>query len=237
MTLNYSPFAQNSTPKEWVARWAISLTTPLTSLRMHNEIAHEMRLFAQRMPEYHAVIMSGVLNDLLSTLDPEDPWMNLHLDKTGIVRLPSGAAFGTWQNATDLAVATNADKGRDLFFAPMADPLTDASVGLIYHASHSRREAEAFMIGIWTKEENGHHIFEIAEDAIRWALARRQAYSIVSDGFFPITAAAWANRATKVVAGGAPMWFVKRQRHNRLDKASRRGASRTGRRSGGGRGR
>jgi hypothetical protein len=201
MTEPIQGLERHTTPKEWVARWTISLTTPLTSLRMRNEIDKEMRLFAQRMPEYHAVIMSGVLNDLLFTLDPEDPWMHLYQDEEGVVRLPGGEAFGTWENATDLAIATNADKGRDLSLSPMADPLTAASAELIFHASHSWEEAKTFMIESCVMEENRQHPFETAEDAIRWALARRQAYATDGDGFFPITAAAWANRATKVVAG------------------------------------
>jgi len=190
-----------TTSKEWVARWTISLTTPLTSLRMRNEIDKEMRLFAQRMPEYHAVIMSGVLHDLLYTLAPEDPWMHLHKDEAGVLRLPGGASFGTWESATDLAIATNADKGRDLSLSPLADPLTDGSAELIFHASHSWDEAQVFLLANCPTHENRRHSFETAEDAVRWVLARRQAYAMDGDGFFPITAAAWANRATKVVAG------------------------------------
>ena len=191
----------NTTPKEWVARWTISLTTPLTSLRMRNEIDKEMRLFAERMPEYHTVVMSGVLHDLLYTLDPEDPWMHLYKDDNGVVRLPGGTAFGTWESATDLGIATHNDKARDLSLSPMADPLTDASAELFFHASHSWEEAQAFIVSCCPAENNRQHPFDTAEDAIRWALARRQSYAMDGDGFFPITAAAWANRATKVVAG------------------------------------
>lgn len=38
-------------PKDWTARWAVSLSTRLYSLRMKNKIDTEMRLFAKRMPE------------------------------------------------------------------------------------------------------------------------------------------------------------------------------------------
>ena len=195
--------ARHAAPKEWVARWTISLMTPLTSLRMRKEIDQEMRLFAERMPDYHAVIMSGVLHDLLYTLDPEDPWMRLYKDEEGVIRLPGGAAFGTWESATDLAIATNDDKARDLSLSPMADPLTDASAALIFYASQTREAAQAYMRTDCPTEENSQDPFETAEDAIRWALARRQLYAMDGDGFFPITAAAWANRATKVVAGEA----------------------------------
>jgi hypothetical protein len=184
--------SQNTTPKEWVSRWTISLTTPLTSLRMRNEIDQQMRLFANRMPDYHAVVMSGILHDLLSTLDPDDPC---------VIRLPSGEAFGTWENATDLTGASSTDKMRDLSLSPLAEPLTDTSVALIFHASHEWEEARAFMHECIPAEENQQNIFETVEDAIRWALARRRAYDMDGDGFFPITAAAWANRAGKIVAG------------------------------------
>ena len=133
-------------------------------------------------------------------LDPEDPWMQLHKDRAGFIRLPGGAAFGTWESAIDLALATNADKACDLSLSPMANAITDTSAELILHASHSWEEAQAFLLSNCIMDNNLHHPFEAAEDAVRWALARRRAYAIEGDGFFPITAAAWANRATRVVA-------------------------------------
>jgi hypothetical protein len=201
MSTDTRPVSQKTTARQWVSRWTISLTTPLTSLRMRNEIDQEMRLFAKRMPDYHAVVMSGVLHDLLATLDPEDPWLHLYKDDAGVVRLPGGEPFGTWENATDLASATSDDKMRDLSLSPMAEPLTEASVALIFHASHEWEEAREYMLERAPADEKKQSIFEMAEDAVRWALARRLAYAIDGDTFFPISVAAWTNRAGKIVAG------------------------------------
>src|SRR5690554_395126 len=89
-------------PKDWIGRWAVSLTTPLYSLRMRNKVDAEMREFAKLMPEYHAVLMGGILHDLVVTSPREDPFRNLYRGEDGIVRLPGGEALGSWHNAVDL---------------------------------------------------------------------------------------------------------------------------------------
>jgi hypothetical protein len=89
------------------------------------------------MPEYRGVVVSGVLHDLIFTLDPADPFRNLYRDDTGGIRLPGGQAFGTWRNATDLMPARNVDIGRDIFLAPIAEPLSAESAEVFFHASHS----------------------------------------------------------------------------------------------------
>jgi hypothetical protein len=187
--------------KDWAARWSVSLTTPLYSLRMRNEIDVNMRLFAKRLPEYHAALMAGILSDLILTLDPEDPWRNLYRDNAGTVRLPGGETFGMWENATDLMPAGNADKGVDLSLAPLTEPLSSYSAELLFVAAKGWDHAMAYLLEAGVSAADEQNIFELAEDAIRWALLRRQAYALDGDGFFPVTAAAWLARISKVVAG------------------------------------
>ena len=189
------------TPKDWTARWVISLTTPLYSLRMRCEIDVSMRLFARRMPEYYSVVMAGPLGDVIATLSPSDPFRNLYKDENGMIRLPGGEPFGSWHNATDLMPASNADIGRDISLAPMAERLSAFSVEFFYLASKSWESAREYLLTMSLDKNPEQSPFETAEDAIRWALLRRQAYVVDGDGFFSVTAIAWANRTSAIVAG------------------------------------
>lgn len=189
------------TPKDWTARWVISLTTPLYSLRMRCEIDASMRLFARRMPEYHSVVMAGPLGDIIASLSPRDPFRNLYKDEQGMIRLPGGEPFGSWHNNTDLMPASNADIGRDISLAPMAEGLSDSSIELFYLASKSWESAREYLLSLCLDTDAELSPFETAEDAIRWALLRRQAYGVDGDGFFSVTATAWVKRTSAIVAG------------------------------------
>ncbi|MHA6667488.1 hypothetical protein ACX3O0_01325 [Homoserinimonas sp. A447] len=170
---------------------------------MRKEIDTEMRTFARRMPEYHSVLMAGLLHDTISTLDTDDPFRRMYRDGAGIIRISGGEAFGSWHNATDMMPASHADIGRDISLAPMTEPLSDESVEIFFRASHSwertRDYLEVLSLRNKTLELN-QHVFEAAEDAIRWGLLRRQAYAL-DDGFFPLAAKTWANRVTRIVNG------------------------------------
>lgn len=194
-------FSNDLAPKDWTARWAISLTTPLYSLRMRNEIDKEMRAFARRMPEYHSVVMAGLLADVIATFAPEDPFRNLYRDDDDVIRLPGGEAFGSWHNATDLMPASNADVGQDHSLAPLAEVLSDESVEFFYRAAESWESAREYLLTLSLDKKLKQSTFEIAEDAMRWALLRRQAYALDGDGFFATTAVAWGARTSKIVAG------------------------------------
>jgi len=194
-----------ASPKDWIVRWAISLTNPLYSLRRRNEIDVAMRTFARRMPEYFATVMAGIAHDIVVTVDPADPFRNMYRDKDGVVRLPGGDPFGSWTNfAADLAPASTRDKSKDISLAPAMDNLSDESVELYFHASHSWEGARDHLIALGKRAKHTDpkpDVFEIAEDTVRYALTRRQNYGLHDDGFFHVTADAWAERADKIVAG------------------------------------
>ncbi|WP_166880027.1 hypothetical protein [Salinibacterium sp. ZJ450] len=169
---------------------------------MRTQIDVEMRVFARRMPEYHNTFMAGVLFDLIATLDPADPWRNTYIDDSLNVRVPGGEMFGMWMNAADMTFAVNSDTSVDLGLSPLADPLSGDSTMLFHLASTKGwRAASAWLTNRPSNAENGQDPFELAEDAIRWALFRRASYAIEGDGFFAVTSGAWLNRVTKVVAG------------------------------------
>jgi hypothetical protein len=198
------PLSADFTPRDWIARWVVSLTTPHYSLRTRLQIEDNMRAFARRMPDYHAVIMGGVLHELVVCFDPRDPFRNLYRDHTGVIRLPGGEALGSSHNAVDLTPASNRDVARDVALAPMAEPLSDSSVELYFHASRSWEDARRFLIAHANRDGAGEvqqNAFEVAEDAIRWALLRRKAYGLDGDSFVSVTAIAWAKRASVIVAG------------------------------------
>ncbi|MHA6668603.1 hypothetical protein ACX3O0_07010 [Homoserinimonas sp. A447] len=171
---------------------------------MRKEIDTEMRTFARRMPEYHSVLMAGLLHDVISTLDDDDPFRRMNRDSTGAIRTPGGEAFGSWHNATDMMPASHSDIGRDISLAPMTEPLSDESVEIFFRASHSWERTRDYLevLSLRNKTEDLHQdVFEAAEDATRWALLRRQAYALDGDGFFPLAAKTWADRTTKIVNG------------------------------------
>lgn len=145
--------------------------------------------------------MAGLLGDLIATLAPEAPFRHLYRDEDAIVRLPNGEAFGSWRNATDMTPASNADIGRDISLAPMAEPLSDFSVEFFCRASQSWESARDYLLTLSLDKNLKQSSFEIAEDAMRWALLRRQAYALDGDGFFSTTAVAWAARTSKIIAG------------------------------------
>jgi len=172
---------------------------------MRLEVDSEMRLFARRMPEYHAVAMAGLLHDIIVTVDPGDPFRNLHRGEKGIVRLPSGEAFGSWHNyAADLMPAATADKGQDIALAPATDLLSGTSVELFFHAGRSWESARNYLLELHADAKHAcpqQSVHETVEDALRWALLRRHAYGLGGDGFFHVTARAWAERTDRIVAG------------------------------------
>lgn len=203
MNIHAEHAAAGLTAKDWAGRWAISLTTPLYSVRMRKLIRTEMNLFATQMPHFHAILVSRILHDLIRTIDPSDPLRNLHRDGNGVIRLPSGQQFGFWWNYTDLMPASNGDIGRDISLAPAKEPLSRDAVEIFFHASRSWEDARDYvldMIHRSTTQEVNEDIFESVEDAVRWALLRRQAYAL-DDMFFPITATGWANRTPKIFNG------------------------------------
>jgi hypothetical protein len=189
------------TPKDLVARWAVSLTAPLVAFRVRHDIDAGMRRFSTRMSEYHAVIMAGLLADTISTLDPEDPWKNPYRAFNGSIRVPGGNPLGAWKSATDLMPASNADIAEDVSLAPLTEHLRDQSSELYFRASESWESARAYLLELSLEENPEVSIFDIAEDAMRWALLRRQAYALDGDGYFPINAVAWSDRTPDIVEG------------------------------------
>lgn len=195
------------TSKDWIIRWAVSLSTPLYSLRMRNEVDEEMRTFARRMPEYHSVAMAGILHDIILTVDSTDPFRNLYRGERGAVRLPGGEAFGSWENyASDLMPASNFDKAQDIALSPATEMLSDQSIELFFSALHSWEEARAYLLELHAEAKKGtlqQSVHEIVEDTLRWALLRRHAYGLDGDGFFHTTAGLWAERTKDIMAGNS----------------------------------
>lgn len=203
MNLHAPDSTADLTAKDWTARWVTSLTTPLYSVRMRKLIRTEMNLFAEQMPHFHAILVSRIVHDLISTIDPSDPLRNLHRDDQGVIRLPSGQEFGSWRNYTDLMPASHADIGRDISLAPAKEPLSRDAIEIFFHASHAWEDARDYVLDMihraTTQQFNGD-LFECVEDAVRWAMLRRQAYAL-DDMFFPITATGWSNHTPNIFNG------------------------------------
>ncbi len=157
----------------------------------------ELRSTSADFPEWFALWASGVLADLVETLDPEDPWRNTTVNGAGAVVLPDGSAFGTWHNATDLLpLPAEGDPALDVGLAAVAQPLSSESA-LLWHAAQIGREKALEQLR--TIEVGG--AYPVASPAIERAMFRRRVFMGQEDAYIPQVCTDWSLRADRISAG------------------------------------
>ncbi|MCY1157497.1 MAG: hypothetical protein MOP51_518 [Citricoccus sp.] len=181
------------TIREAVSRWTISRCEPLVSDEYRASASDELRRISSTDPQWFRLWASGVLTDLVETLDPEDPWRNTG-DQEGAVVLPDGSPFGDWRNATDLLpVPSEADPSLDVGLAALAQPLSPAS-SRVWLAAQSGRDAVLEALdGI---DVGG--AYSVAVPAIEWAMFRRRLFMGQEDAYIPQVCTAWTARAEHI---------------------------------------
>lgn len=181
------------TRREAVSRWTISRCEPLVSDEYRASASNELRRLSSTDPQWFRLWASGVLADLVETLDPEDPWRNT-CDEHGVVVLPDGSRFGDWRNATDLLPApSEADPRLDVGLAALTDPLPPAATRAWLAAQSGRDAALQELEGI---DVGG--AYPVAVPAIEWAMFRRRLFMGQEDAYIPQVCTAWTGRAEHI---------------------------------------
>lgn len=183
--------------RDAVSRWTITRCDPLVVHAYREAADEELRSTSADFPEWFALWASGVLADLVETLDPEDPWRNTTVNGAGAVVLPDGSAFGTWHNATDLLpLPAEGDPALDVGLAAVAQPLSSESA-LLWHAAQIGREKA--LEQLVTIEMGG--AYPVAAPAIERAMFRRRVFMGQEDAYIPQVCTDWSLRADRISAG------------------------------------
>jgi hypothetical protein len=194
-------------------RWAAGLTEPLigTAARLAADDALRGRALAD--PGWAVTLFAGVLADVLTTLPPDDPWRHLSARIAGLSigtppgsdpgtgawrRGPAGGwhRFGSWRDAADLTgdVPDADDVRLDPGIAALAEPLRPAAAAVLAFAARGRTESGAAVTALGA---DGATVFEVAAEALRWAVHRRRAYRGPGD-LWPVEALTeWAAAAER----------------------------------------
>jgi hypothetical protein len=182
---------------EAVFRWTITRCDPLVTYAYRQTADAELRTASARHPEWFAIWASGVLADLIETLDPEDPWRNTTTNDAGTVVLPDGSRFGTWHNATDLLpLPAEGNPALDVGLAAVALPLSAPSSHL-WHAAQTGREAA--LEQLLAIEVGGS--YPVAAPVIERAMFRRRVFMGQEDAYIPQVCTDWSVRADRITAG------------------------------------
>lgn len=182
------------TIRKAVSRWTIGRCEPLVADDYRASASEELRRISSTDPQWFCLWASGVLTDLVETLDPEDPWRNTR-DEDGVVVLPDGSPFGHWRNATDLlSMPAEADPTLDVGLAALAVPLSPAAARVWLAAQSGRDDVFAVLSGI---DVGG--AYPVAVPAIEWAMFRRRLFMGQEDAYIPQVCTAWTARAEHIV--------------------------------------
>lgn len=183
--------------RDAVSRWTITRCDPLVVHAYREAADDELRATSADFPDWFAIWASGVLADLIETLDPEDPWRNTALDDAGAVVLPDGSPFGTWHNATDLLpLPPEGDPALDVGLAAVAQPLS-AESALLWHAAQAGREEAREQL--LTIEVGG--AYPVAAPVIERAMFRRRVFMGQEDAYIPQVCTDWSKRADLITSG------------------------------------
>lgn len=189
----------------WVSRWIVALSDPLVDTASRIEIDEQLLRLVAVNPHWFSAWVSGFVSDLVRSLDPKDPWRNLVV-QDGQTLLADGSPFGTWVDATDVIPAGDPDLRSDLGLAALASKLDPEAAQLLSVSSQGWENALAWceknlVTAASLDVESARGVFEIASQAIRWALHRRRVFCGIDDPFATLTAVAWINRAGKLTSG------------------------------------
>lgn len=189
----------------WVSRWVVAMHDPLVDTDARREIDEGLKELVAAHPHWFAAWFSGHLSDIVSSLDPEDPWRRLHVEEGTAVHA-NGRRFGSPEDSEDLARPSVPDLRSDLGLAALAPGLPDESAVLIALAANGWDPVLAWCEKNLVKEpvlgqKDAAGFFKIATAALRWAMHRRRLYMGPEDPFIPVNGIAWIGRAHKVTAG------------------------------------
>lgn len=192
---------------DWVSRWVVAQCEPLIATAVRQEIDEHFAGIAASDPLWLSAWASGLVSDLVRSLDPEDPWRNLEVDGDRAL-LPDGSPFGTWVDATDIVPPSVPDRRSDLGLAAVDMPLSARSAELVAVAAGGwRRTLDWFRDNLATapvlEGDRAAELLTTVEEAIRWAMFRRRLFAGMEDPFIPVSAVAWISRAGKMVNGEA----------------------------------
>ncbi|MGK3708770.1 hypothetical protein [Arthrobacter sp. IK3] len=192
---------------DWVNRWVVSLCEPLVTTAARREIDEHVADIAARQPLWISAWASGLVSDLVRSLDPEDPWRNLEVASSGAV-MPDGSPFGTWVDATDIVPPSVPDRRADVGLAAVDTGLSGRASEFVAVAAGGWRPAFE-----WIRENlvtapaldgpQAAELLDTVDGAIRWAMFRRRLFAGQDDPFIPVDAAAWTTRAGKMISGEA----------------------------------
>ncbi|MFC7400914.1 hypothetical protein [Citricoccus sp. GCM10030269] len=181
---------------ETVLRWTIARCDPLVTHAYRQAAEDGLRQLSANDAEWFAAWASGVLADLVETLDPEDPWRHTVIGDDGTVVLPDGSTFGTWHNATDLLpLPADGDPSLDVGLAGVAVSLGRPSARLWFAAQTHRESAMAELLAV---EVGG--AYPVAAPAIERAMFRRRVFVGQEDAYIPQACLDWTLRASRIVA-------------------------------------
>jgi hypothetical protein len=153
-----SPDLASTDRRAPVARWMMGLAEPLLSTERRVALDVEMAAFCASHSTWAVYWFAGFIDDVVSTLPPEDPWRGLSAtldlaalsltgepdlgqisfdnplgrpppDATGAV-LPDGRAFGTSADSDDLLIADIGPPTSDIGVVALAEPLDPVSAAL-----------------------------------------------------------------------------------------------------------
>ncbi|GEL47775.1 hypothetical protein CHO01_28910 [Cellulomonas hominis] len=194
------------------AAWAAALCEPLISTRRRADLDAAMRQRATESPRWAVIFFAGMVSDQIQTLPAEDPWRHLSAragdltrcdvprppDSTGAVS--GGDVFGQPSQGEDLVDLSPGDPGAEVTSAALADGLEPPAAAVLAFAADGWRAAAGALEEVLAQ---GHEVFEIGADALRWAVWRRRAYVGADDDLTMLSAMQWAWRAQALSEGGA----------------------------------
>lgn len=180
-----------------VRRWINARCDSLIPDLQRAESSRQLQELADADGDWFAEWSSGLLSDLIYTLDPADPWRNTELDDQGTVRLPDGSVFGTYHNAGDVhAYTTVDDPHEDIGLAALADGLEVEAARLWTAAQEGLEPA----LRCFPRMPPGS-AYGLSDSALRWALFRRRAFMGADDTYALVAAGHWAQRADRIIQG------------------------------------
>lgn len=172
--------------------WLIAQCEPLLSPADRWEAESQMQRLSKKEPEAFKVFLSGLLSDLVKSLDPEDPWRRLRVDNSGQVINVRGQLFGSAEDSADVLHQTSANPLLDTGFASLARNLDSACSQLIEAAGKDQNDTYA-ELGIL--EMQGFALGETLP-ALRWAMHRRRIFAGQEDPYIILSGDAWIDIAT-----------------------------------------
>lgn len=195
----------NQAEKLLVARYVVTLCDPLVDLESRTETEKAIADLASTDPHWLAAWASGLLSDIVRSLDPDDPWRNLKQSDQGVLH-PDGSPFGSYVDATDVVHANTDDLRSDLGLVAVEKRLSPDAATLIAVANQGWSKTLVWMRANMISDaalssEEAKKFYATINSALRWATYRRRLFVGFDDHFVPVFGVEWTNRAYKILSG------------------------------------